>query len=47
MILNSLLYGILGASLTFMGIGILDKPLEFILILALVMLININAKVGR
>jgi hypothetical protein len=47
MILNSVLYGILGASLTFMGIGLLDKPIEFILILALVMLINLNARVGR
>ena len=41
------LYGVLGAALSFMGIGIIEKPLECLVILSLTMAIDVTSKYSR
>ena len=38
-----LLYGLLGVALGFSGVGVLEKPLEFLLIMSFVVAIDITS----
>lgn len=42
MILSTFLYGILGFVLALSGVGVMEKPIHFIAIMAVVMLIDIK-----
>lgn len=39
-----ILYGVLGGALSFIGLSVLEKPLEFFLILGLVIAISLSSK---
>lgn len=41
-ILGIILYGILGVALNWAGVGIFDKPLQFLVILGLVIAIDVT-----
>lgn len=42
MILSIFLYGLLGLALSLSGVDVLEKPIEFIAIMVIVMLIDIT-----
>jgi hypothetical protein len=46
-IISSLLYGVLGVFLTLAGVGVIDKPIYFLSILAVVLVIDLVGRIGR
>ena len=42
-----ILYALLGVAMSAAGVGVMDKPWQFFVIMAIVMAIDLNARFGR
>jgi hypothetical protein len=46
-IISALLYGLLGVFLSLAGVSVIDKPIHFLSILAVVLIIDLVGRIGR